>query len=119
MSDRRANWHTLRTTGHIFPGKIPPMNSVQIAEVSAAPANVLHMPKMIQIRNVPDPMHRVLKLRAVEEGMTLSDYIKRELGFLEIRKSSLEEIDARVKARGPSGLTTETIVNLIREGRGE
>lgn len=119
MLNRCVNWHSLRTTRDFAPGKILPMNSVQIAEVSAAPANVLHMPKMIQVRNVPDAMHRVLKMRAVEEGMTLSDYIKRELGFIEVRKSSLEEIDARLKARGPSGLSTETIVNLIREGRGE
>jgi hypothetical protein len=31
----------------------------------------------------------------------------------------LDEISARLKARGPSGLRTETIVQLIREGRGE
>jgi hypothetical protein len=95
------------------------MNSVQIAEVSAAPVNVVDMSKMIQVRNVPDEMHRVLKMRSVEEGMTLSDYIKRELGTLATGKSSLDEISARLKARGPSGLRTETIVNLIREGRGE
>lgn len=109
----------MRTTRRIALGKIPPMNSVRIAEVSAAPASVVHMSKMIQVRNVPDEMHRALKMRAVEEGMTLSDLIKRELGTLTTEKSSLDEIDARVKARGPSGLRTETIVKLIREGRGE
>ncbi len=30
---------------------------------------------MIQIRNVPDPMHRELKARAARAGMTLSDYL--------------------------------------------
>jgi plasmid stability protein len=95
------------------------MNSVQIAEVSAAPASVVHMSKMIQVRNVPDEMHRALKMRSVEEGMTLSDFIKRELSVIATEKSSLDEIDARLKARGPSGLRTETIVKLIREGRGE
>jgi hypothetical protein len=88
-------------------------------EVSAAPASVLHMSKMIQVRNVPDEMHRVLKMRAVEEGMTLSDFIKRELGAMTIGKSSMDEIDARVKARGPSGLRTETILKILRESRGE
>lgn len=94
------------------------MNSMQMAEVSATPANVVHMPKMIQVRNVPDEMHQALKMRAVEEGMTLSDLIKRELGAVTIG-SSMEEIDARVKARGPSGLRTKTILKILRESRGE
>ena len=32
---------------------------------------------MIQIRNVPDPIHRELKARAARAGMTLSDYLLR------------------------------------------
>lgn len=119
VTDRRANWPSLRTTCHIPFGKIRPMNSAQLAEVSAAPANVVDMSKMIQVRHVPDELHRALKMRSVEEGMTLSDFIKRELEVLATGLSKLEEANARVKARGSSGLRTETIVNLIREGRGE
>lgn len=37
------------------------------------------MSKMIQIRNVPETLHRGLKARAANEGMSLSDFIKREL----------------------------------------
>jgi plasmid stability protein len=37
------------------------------------------MSKMIQIRNVPDWLHRKLKARAASEGMSLSDYLIREL----------------------------------------
>lgn len=37
------------------------------------------MAKMIQIRNVPDSLHRILKARAALEGMSLSDYLLREL----------------------------------------
>lgn len=37
------------------------------------------MSKMIQIRDVPDRVHAVLKARAAEENMNLSDFIKREL----------------------------------------
>ncbi|TVP55163.1 MAG: hypothetical protein EA351_11410 [Gemmatimonadales bacterium] len=33
-----------------------------------------HMP-MIQIRNVPEPLHRELKARAARAGMTLSDFL--------------------------------------------
>lgn len=42
-------------------------------------ANVAHMPKMIQIRNVPDDLHRTLKVRAAEAGMSLSGYLLREI----------------------------------------
>ena len=34
---------------------------------------------MIQIRNVPDELHRTLKARAAESGMTLSDYLLSEI----------------------------------------
>lgn len=37
------------------------------------------MSKMIQIRNVPDSLHRELKARAAMEGMTLSDYLMAEI----------------------------------------
>jgi len=74
------------------------------------------MSKMIQVRNVPDEMHRELKVRAAQEGMSLSDFIKRELGWV-VAKPSFEEVAKRVEARGPSGLSTETIVQVIREGR--
>ena len=41
--------------------------------------HVTHMPKMIQIRHVPDRLHRRLKARAAAAGMTLSDYLRLEL----------------------------------------
>ena len=34
---------------------------------------------MIQIRNVPDDLHRTLKIRAAQEGLSLSDYLLREI----------------------------------------
>ena len=37
------------------------------------------MAKMIQIRHVPDALHRTLRLRAARAGMTLSDYLRAEL----------------------------------------
>jgi antitoxin FitA len=37
-------------------------------------SHVMHM-SMIQIRNVPDELHRELKARAARAGMTLSDYL--------------------------------------------
>lgn len=37
------------------------------------------MSKMIQLRNVPDQLHRTLKARAALAGMSLSDYLIAEL----------------------------------------
>lgn len=41
--------------------------------------HVLHMSKMIQIRHVPEALHRTLRGRAARAGMTLSDYLRTEL----------------------------------------
>jgi plasmid stability protein len=73
---------------------------------------------MIQIRNVPDDVHTTLKVRAAEEGISLSDYIKRDLEVLS-KQMTIEEIFARARARGPSGITTKEIVEGIRASRGE
>ena len=37
------------------------------------------MSMMIQIRHVPDDLHRLLKSRAALAGLSLSDYLLREL----------------------------------------
>ncbi len=95
------------------------MRGMQMVDMSGAGVNVRDMSKMIQIRNVPDEMHRELKMRAAAAGMSLSDYIKKELGFLTDRKMSMAEIDARIQALGPSRMTTKQVVETIREGRGE
>ena len=94
------------------------MRTNLLHDVSATTSNVVHMSKMIQIRNVPDEMHRMLKMQAAAEGISLSDYIKRELGVTS-NLLTFEEIDARVRARGPSKSTTESTVRYIREARGE
>lgn len=88
--------------------------------MSSARVNVQDMSKMIQIRNVSDEMHRALKVKAAEEGMSLSDFIKRELSFA-AGKSSIDEIIERRRARGgrPSKMTPEKTVQIIREARGD
>ncbi len=92
------------------------MNALRTVDMSSPPINVVNMPKMIQIRNVPDDVHLTLKAKALAEGMSLSDYLKRELATI-ATQASFEEIDARIRARGPSGLRTETILSALREVR--
>jgi len=74
------------------------------------------MSKMIQIRNVPDDMHRQLKMRAAELGMSLSDYLKSELEYLVARPTNAEmaEILSR-KRRVPLHGETARIIRRMRE----
>jgi hypothetical protein len=95
------------------------MRTLEAVDMSSARSNVAHMSKMIQIRNVPDDLHRELKMRAAAAGMSMSDYIKRELGRRS-RKSTIKEIGARSQGRSKeSSLTPQDVVDTIREMRGD
>jgi antitoxin FitA len=56
------------------------------------------MSKMIQIRNVPDDLHRTLKVRAAKAGMTLSDYLLSEIEQV-AKKPTMREWLERVRSR--------------------
>ena len=58
------------------------------------------MSKLVQIKNVPDAVHRTLKARAAQAGMTLSDYLLKELSDIAARPT-LDEILNGLKTRGP------------------
>lgn len=57
---------------------------------------------MIQVRNVPDELHRSLKARAAREGTTLSDLILHELPRLASQPSP-EQLIGRIRARTAVG----------------
>ena len=57
---------------------------------------------MVQIRNVPPELHRRLKARAAMEGLTISDYVLREVEKAlqrPTRQELLERLAARPRAR--------------------
>lgn len=56
------------------------------------------MSTMIQIRNVPNELHRRLKARAALAGMTLSDYLLKEIRAA-AERPTLEELRARLECR--------------------
>ena len=66
----------------------------------AACDNVFHMSKMIQIRNVPEDLHRALKARAARLGMSLSDYLLSEMEMV-AEKPTLAELLERLQDRKP------------------
>jgi len=53
---------------------------------------------MIQIRNVPEALHRQLKARAAMAGLSLSDLLLREIAAV-AERPSLEELRARLATR--------------------
>jgi plasmid stability protein len=73
------------------------------------------MSKMIQIRNVPDDLHRQLKVRAAQTGLSLSDYLKRELVRV-AETPTIDELLERTSRRPPVDLG-EAIEDAVRAER--
>jgi antitoxin FitA len=71
--------------------------------------------KMIQIRHVPDELHRKLKARAAMTGTSLSEYLLAELRACAARPTR-EEMLARLAARR-SVTTKRGAADVIREER--
>jgi plasmid stability protein len=74
------------------------------------------MPKMIQIRNVPDDLHARLKERAARERLTLSDYLLR-MAEREARTVSIDELSERIRRRGglPGEVSGGEIIRELRD----
>lgn len=58
------------------------------------------MSRMIQLRNVPDALHRTLKARAAMAGMSLSDYLLSEIRHV-AERPTLDELRERLHRREP------------------
>jgi len=71
---------------------------------------------MIQIRNVPETLHRELKARAAMQGMTLSDYLLRTIKDA-ARTPSIDELRARLAKLTPviADLSPEEIIRAERD----
>jgi plasmid stability protein len=73
------------------------------------------MPKMIQIRNVPDDLHRKLKARAAASGQSLSDFLMAEVRQIAERPSAAE-IRYRLSQRAPAKVR-ESAARAVRAER--
>lgn len=78
----------------------------------------IHMSRMIQIRNVPDTLHRTLKVRAAMEGVSLSDYLLAEIRRL-AERPTLDDLRERLRRREPvsSSLSAARVVRAERDAR--
>lgn len=75
----------------------------------------LRMAKMIQLRNVPDHLHRTLKSRAALAGMSLSEYLLREIRHV-AEKPTMQEMMRTLESRTPV-ITKLSPAEIIREER--
>ena len=76
------------------------------------------MSRMIQVRNVPDSLHRTLKARAAMAGRSLSDYLLEELRRL-AERPTLAELRERLhdRARATLSPSAARAVRTEREAR--
>ena len=76
------------------------------------------MSKMIQVRDVPEQVHSTLKARAAREGMSLSDYLKRELERTVERPTMREWLELTQRARPiPAKRSVAQVVRQLRDAR--
>ena len=72
----------------------------------------------IQVKDVPEELHEALRRRAIQEGMSLADYvldlIRRDLG-LPSRREWLE----RLATREPVDISREEILEALDDARAE
>ena len=73
------------------------------------------MSKMIQLRNVPDALHRTLKARAARAGLSLSDYLLAEIRQA-AERPTLDELHERMRHRRAVSLTVSA-AEIIRADR--
>jgi hypothetical protein len=77
--------------------------------------HVLRMSVMIQIRNVPDELHRQIKARAALCGMSLSDYLLNEIRQI-AAQPTLDELRVRLE-RYPPVTPSMTPADAVRAER--
>ena len=78
-------------------------------------ANLVHVTKNVQIRDVPDDVHRALRSRAATAGLSLSDYLLSEVTRI-AERPPISEVLRRADSRR-DGVTMREIVAAVRSGR--
>jgi len=73
---------------------------------------------LLQIRDVPEDVHRTLKARAAEAGVSLSEFVRQELARVATRPPQAE-LARRLRARTPVDLGGASAADVIREVRDE
>lgn len=75
------------------------------------------MGRLVQVRDVPEQVHRTLKARAAQSGVSLSEYLRAELARLASLPTP-DEVRARLRALPPLKEPKESPEAIIRKLRG-
>ena len=75
-----------------------------------------YMGRTIQVRDVPEDVHDLLRVRAARAGLSLSEYLRKEVSGL-ARRPTAEEFLARSTAREEVAVDTEQSVAAVHAGR--
>jgi plasmid stability protein len=70
--------------------------------------------KMIQIRNVPDDVHRTVKMRAAAEGLSLSEYLLRQIER-SAKRPTMDEVLERAKRAGSADPPEDSATSVRAE----
>ena len=73
------------------------------------------MPRLVQIRDVPEDVHRTLKTRAAQQGQSLSEHLRRELERI-ARSPTPAELRERLRRLEPADVG-EAAADAVRELR--
>lgn len=74
----------------------------------------------IQIRNVPEDVHRVYQTRAAAAGMSVQEYLLAELernAALRTPAELVAETESRLRAEGPEGFASTAAWQIVRADR--
>jgi len=72
------------------------------------------MGRLVQIRDVPEPVHRTLKARAAQAGKSLSEYLRAELEVI-VARPSPEELRDRLHRRAGVALSEDPAETIRRQ----
>ncbi len=71
------------------------------------------MSKLVQIRAVPEQVHRTLKSRAAQAGTSLSEYLRAELELIAARPSA-DELRSRLASRSEAAVDERPATTIRR-----
>ncbi len=72
---------------------------------------------LVQVRDVPEDVHRILKARAAEAGVSLSEFVRQELARVATRPPQAE-LARRLRSRTPvdlGGMTSAEVIGEVRD----
>lgn len=78
--------------------------------------NTTGMAKMLQVRNIPERLHRELSKRAKARGQTLTEYVQRLLER-EVARPPAEDVFDRIDRRQPIDVRADREIRAVRKER--